>query len=58
MTEEGMRLVRDARAALAEVDAALAARIGPEAAAQLRAALEAEWGYAPGDEAGAEPARP
>lgn len=58
MTEEGMRLVRDARAALAEVDAALAARIGPEAAAQLRAVLEAEWGESLGDGAGAEPARP
>jgi DNA-binding MarR family transcriptional regulator len=55
MTESGSRLALDARAALAEIDAALAARLGPEAAARLRAALEAGWGEPPGDDGGATP---
>ena len=48
MTEAGIALVTDARAALAQVEAVLADRIGSTQAAALRAALEAGWGPVPG----------
>ncbi|MCX5206551.1 MarR family winged helix-turn-helix transcriptional regulator [Streptomyces sp. NBC_00237] len=43
-TAEGERTHRRAEAVLARLEGELAARIGGEAVAALRAALEAEWG--------------
>jgi DNA-binding MarR family transcriptional regulator len=43
MTEDGMRLALAGRAALADVEAALAVRVGGPALDSLRAALMADW---------------
>ncbi|MET9548663.1 MarR family winged helix-turn-helix transcriptional regulator [Streptomyces sp. NPDC006627] len=47
-TPEGERAHRLAKAALARIEEQLAARIGEDLAAALRAALEAPWGPPPG----------
>ena len=44
MTARGMALATAARRELAAIEVELAARIGPEAATALRAALEKGWG--------------
>lgn len=44
MTDAGKALANDARAALAEIEATLADRIGAESSRALRQALESGWG--------------
>lgn len=44
MTEEGRRSVRAARRIYADLERELASRLGPEQAAELRRALESDWG--------------
>jgi DNA-binding MarR family transcriptional regulator len=48
-TERGRHMIAAARAILADLERELAARIGADTVAALRAALEADWGTAPTD---------